>query len=306
MRKLCVVGNAAIETKLFVESFPPEESEVEIKRSRVSTGGSGACVSAILERLGFDVDFVTQIGDGIDGERILGNLQRAKVGIRHVVRGGESTLFYSIFDTRFRRRMLIRSTSWDEDMVVSNIEKSIEESDALVLCPSTESIFVRAMEIAKEHAKTLIVSPQTAFVDHINIVQDAFRCADVACLNERELRMYTATESWVEGIGKLKAKEGQIFIVTRGVEGCVVVTHDEVVHQNALGSEVADPSGAGDSLLAAFLWSYCRDHDIHKAALAGCAAGFLACNTPDLVAEGFLPDDIEEVIRKYGRSEIHG
>lgn len=62
-----------------------------------------------------------------------------------------------------------------------------------------------------------------------------------------------------------------LAVITRGSDGAVIITHDEIIHvpvQHKV-TNVVDTTGAGDMFLAGFLYGQTHDMDIKKSAMLG-------------------------------------
>lgn len=298
MKRLSVVGNAAIETKIFVEKFPLEEMETKVHKTYVTIGGSGACLSAMLSRFGFRVDLITQVGEDTDGDKILETLKTIGVSTRYIVRNGSTIQFYSIFDQMFRRRIFIKDAPWKEAEIVDLLLIALKDADALVLCPTTIPIFREAIDlINNDYQKTpLVVSPQSAFIGSHDILWQALKKAWIICLNEKEICNYVGTNNYETAISDFNLRDNQILVITRGDKGCIIKDKNNIITQEAIRGEILDPSGAGDSLLAGIIWALNQGYDTKNIALVGCVAGFLACKTPKLVEEGFSLEDVNRLL----------
>ena len=298
-RRICVVGNTSIETKIFIEEFPPKNCETIIKRMYKTIGGSAACSATVLSRLGFRVCIVTQVAEE-EGDELLLALRSAGVNIAHVIRKGPPSLFYSIFDGSFNRNIFIRSTQWDEEAMLSHLHQAIEDAEILILCPTTVSIFTSALEMWKNTGRTIITSPQSAFTEEPpDIISKIFALSDLVFLNETEVCIYTGTSTLQAAVDNLRLNTSQIVIITRGSSGCLVISHQGVIDQPAIKGDVIDPSGAGDSFMAGFLLALEQKQSLKDAAYMGCFAGFAACKVPYLVEEGFL---IKDYLKLKGES----
>lgn len=292
MKRICVVGSASIETKIFVDDFPPDDCEIEIKRMYVNIGGSGACISAMLSRFGFKIDFITQVGLDTYGEKIMKTLRKINIDTEYIIQSGSTVQFYSVFNRTFKRKLFIKNINWKEKEILALLRPILKNTDILVLCPTTKSIFTNVISLTKNLKKTLVISPQSAFSEQPNILRRAFEKASIICLNEREICSYAKTNDYESAINSLDIRNNKILIITRGDKGCVIIDKNEIIKQEAVRREIFDPSGAGDSLLSGVIWALVKGYDIKKAASIGCIAGFLACKTPTLVEEGFLIEDI--------------
>lgn len=301
-KRICVLGNASIETKIFIHKFPPKNGETTINYIYKTVGGSGACSATFLNRLGFEVSIITQVGVGTEGDEILSTLEKVGVDITRVIRRNSSTIFYSVFDRSFNRNIFIKNPQWDEEVILSHLYKSLGDAEILILCPTTVSLFTSALEMGKNMGKTLVTLPQFAFNERSSdIITKIFQLSDRLFLNEAEVYRYTHTNSLRATINCLKPNKDQIVVITRGAKGCVVISHKEVIEQPGIKGDVIDPSAAGDSFMAGFISALEQDKDLKKAAHIGCTISFVVCKAPGLIEKAF---SIDGYLKNAGYTEI--
>ncbi len=115
-------------------------------------------------------------------------------------------------------------------------------------------------------------------------VYDAFELAlrhDVIVGNERELLRVTGTWTVSDAITALQHRmRGETLraaLVTRGEEGCLVVTEQERARIPAFGVNVLDPTGAGDAFVAGVTWGMARRCPWLEIGKFANAVGALAC-----------------------------
>jgi len=289
-RKVCVLGNAGIETKIFVESFPEKNCEMIAKKTYINVGGSGAHIAAALSVLGFKVDFVSQIGRDSDGRKVLSELRKIGVEVSSVLLSDSPTIrFFSIFDKNYDRLFFISPTTWDEKAVLEKLKEIVRKTDMVIICPTTPYISLRAAKLAKQFDKLLIISPQAAFTKMPREwTRRFFGVADFIFLNESELYYYTGHINFEDALRSIAFNNKQIIVITRGERGCTVIHDGEIINQEGRCVEVVDPSGSGDEFLAGFIWSYIQTYNFKIAAKVGCLAGSCACRESELFKKVLL------------------
>jgi sugar/nucleoside kinase (ribokinase family) len=293
MEKICVLGNAGIEIKIFLQRIPEKNQEEEIKNIVVDIGGSGACVAAAFSSLGFKSFIVTQIGKNSNGNKVLSKLRELRVDISHTLISLNSTIsFFSIFDGDFNRMFLIKPIKYSEKKILENFKKSANRTNLLVICPTMPSLSLKAAEIGKKMEKVVVISPQSAFIRKpYQWLKKFFAMADFIFLNIYELLNYTKTESLPQALKSSLMNGDQIVVVTKGSRGCTVISKGKTINTSGVGRYVIDPTGAGDAFLAGFLWSYMKDHDLKKASHEGCLAGSAFCMAKKLSKKASLLKD---------------
>jgi sugar/nucleoside kinase (ribokinase family) len=284
LQRICVLGNAGIETKAFVDMFPQKNCEAIMKRTCINVGGSGAHVASALSALGLKVNLITQVGKDQNGDRVLSELRSLGVDLSYVfVSDSPTTLLYSIFDKNSNRIFFISPTKFDEKTMLQKLSNAFQNSHLMIVCPTTPFISLKAAEVGKDAGKLLVIAPQAAFVEMPQKwIGKFFGLADIIFLNEGELCHYTKITDFQVALKHPLFRDSEIIIVTKGEKGCTVVSGGKVINEQARRVRVVEPSGAGDEFLAGFLWSLIQDHDLRRAARAGCLAGSYVCTEEEL------------------------
>ena len=141
--------------------------------------------------------------------------------------------------------------------------------------PEAKEAFRHAARVA--HANDRLVSLTLSDSFCVDRHRDDFRAlvtdeVDLLFGNETELMSLYEVDTLDEA---LKAVRGdcQLAVVTVGAEGCIVVTHDDVVSVPAEPVEqVLDTTGAGDLFAAGFLYGYTRRRPLTECAELGAIA----------------------------------
>jgi sugar/nucleoside kinase (ribokinase family) len=138
-----------------------------------------------------------------------------------------------------------------------------------------KAAFRHAAAVAHDHGRTVSLTLSDAFCvdrhrdDFRGLVSDR---VDLLFGNEDELLSLYQLESFDAAVAALRA-ECALAVVTRGAEGCVVVTHDELIEVPAVRVEaVVDTTGAGDLFAAGFLHGLTTGADLAECGRLGAIA----------------------------------
>ena len=138
-----------------------------------------------------------------------------------------------------------------------------------------------------------------------DILADSFTLANVVKLNEQELPLVarmlnlpTDGEQAAAGV-LLRAFELQLLCVTRGENGCLLMTASQAVEHAGFPVTVADAIGAGDAFTAALVYHYLRKTPLDRIARAANRHGsWVAAQTgatpaadPTVLARVTAPND---------------
>jgi D-beta-D-heptose 7-phosphate kinase/D-beta-D-heptose 1-phosphate adenosyltransferase len=140
--------------------------------------------------------------------------------------------------------------------VLAKFEAELAQADVVVLSDYAKGVLCDAvlrqvLELAAAHGRTVIADPKRPDFA-------AYRGAAILTPNEHEVRVATRIDAEHDGeadrAGRaaLGMTEGQAVLVTRSAKGLTLVRRDqEALHLPTRAREVADVSGAGDTLVAA-------------------------------------------------------
>ena len=138
-----------------------------------------------------------------------------------------------------------------------------------------KAAFRHAAGVAHHHGRTVSLTLSDSFC--VDRHRDDFRglvadSVDLLFGNEDELLSLYQLESFDEAVAALRA-ECATAVVTRGAEGCVVVTHDELIEVPAQPvATVVDTTGAGDLFAAGFLHGFTTGADLAECGRLGSIA----------------------------------
>ena len=100
-------------------------------------------------------------------------------------------------------------------------------------------------------------------------------------------------------IRRLQEKGARNVLVSLDSEGAILLTeNNELYYQAAPEGKVINPVGAGDSMVAGFIWGFIRSGDYREALKCGVSAGSASAFSPDLA----LGEDIKALRSLMGLS----
>jgi sugar/nucleoside kinase (ribokinase family) len=141
--------------------------------------------------------------------------------------------------------------------------------------PEAKEAFRLAARVAHENDRLVSLTLSDSFCvdrhrdDFRGLVSDE---VDLLFGNEHELMSLYEVDTMDEALRAVR-KDCSLAVITVGAEGCMVVTHDDVLHAPAEPVEqVLDTTGAGDLFAAGFLYGYTRRRSLSDCARLGAIA----------------------------------
>ena len=141
--------------------------------------------------------------------------------------------------------------------------------------PEAKEAFRLAAHVAHDNDRLVSLTLSDSFC--VDRHRDDFRGlvtdeVDLLFGNEHELMSLYEVDTMDEALRAVR-KDCSLAVITVGAEGCMVVTHDDVLHAPAQPVEhVLDTTGAGDLFAAGFLYGYTRRRSLAECARLGAIA----------------------------------
>ncbi|WP_420452785.1 adenosine kinase [Ilumatobacter sp.] len=266
-----------IETERAVELYGALDGAVEM------SGGSAANTVCGIASFGGVAAYVGKV-DSDDLGRVFGHDMRA-VGV--AFRGGRDrqdlpTGRCVIVVTPDAERTMNTYLGVSSTLSVDDVDDDVVASSAVLYMEGylfdrdeAKAAFRHAADVSHRHGRTVSLTLSDSFC--VERHRDDFRAlvaesVDLLFGNEDELRALYSTDSFDEAVDRLRS-ECSLAVVTRGPQGCVIVTADETVPVEAVPvDEVIDTTGAGDLFAAGFLHGFTTGRDLVTCARLGSVA----------------------------------
>lgn len=300
---LTVTLNPALDVTTSVEALEPHV-KLRCGPATREPGGGGINVSRMIKKLGGETCAFVCIG-GVIGEHLQVLIEEAGVACHAFAAPGITRESLQVVEKKsgHQFRFIMPGPQWDEasakDME-AQLDRVIAEGDYGWVVASGSippgmptDIYARLARRARAHdAKFILDSSGEALVEGLKapvflVKPDRKEVAELA-------KALGCEESGVEGMaGEIVAGgAADAMIYTRGEKGAVLVTSEGTRAFRPPDVEVKSLTGAGDSFLAAVIWSLSNGEDLAKATQWGVAAASAVAQT-----EGTALASLEEVER---------
>jgi len=285
MYKLITIGDIVIDTHVQISDASLEcdinrkpcqlcldyASKIPITDSFQSLGGNAANVAVGATKLGLKTAILSSVGDDINGNMAIEELNRFKVDTNLVYQEAKNPTRYSIVLNFQTERTILsfhkkRKYTWPKQM------PSTEWIYYTGLSDGFKKIKTPLINWLKKHPKTSLAFNPGSFQlkHHLDEVKNTIKHADVLIINLEEaekildttLKKEKTIDSIINKLIKLGAKE---IAITDAGSGAYVGNKNEIWHMEACPVKVLAKTGAGDAFSAGYISARCLGHNLPQA-----------------------------------------
>lgn len=296
-----VTFNPSLDYIVKVEDFETGKVNRTVEE-RIFPGGKGINVSLVLKNLGMNSTTLGFVA-GFTGREIL----------RLLAERGVETDFIPVESGLSRINVKLRSSKESEingqgpDISQENIKKlygrldRLQEGDYLVLAGSipdsmSSSTYQDIMEYLKEKRVSVIVDATRQLLLNVLPFHPFLIKPNNYELGEMFGVEIRSKEEVVHYGKKLQEMGARNVLVSMAGEGAVLITeNEEVFTASAPKGEVVNSVGAGDSMVAGFLYGYITFSDYQKAFAYGVCTGSASAFSIDLATR----DDVMRLMEGF-------
>lgn len=287
-RQLLVLGDIMMDEYIWgsVSRLSPEAPVpvVEVRAESVRLGGA-ANVAANIQSLGGRAVLVGVVGNDPPGERLVDQLEAVGIKSDGVVvdRTRPTTIKTRVVAgsqqiVRFDREIVQDLSKEAAERLLEIALERLREADALVISDYAKGVITtriarELLPLARRRKKIIVVDPK---VHHLHL----YKGATVVTPNHHEASAFARLvirgpqDLVTVGRGLFRKLDVGGVVVTRGEEGMSVFEDSQVTHIPAVGKEVYDVTGAGDTVIAALGLALTSGASLREAAvIANHAAG---------------------------------
>jgi len=280
--------NPAVDASTSVKKMMPF-TKMRCAQARRDPGGGGINVARVLKRLGVDVSAVYPAG-GAAGKLLSTLVEREGVRSVLIPAENETREDLTVFDrtTREQFRFVFPGAPLSEIEWTECLETiaRIRPRPAFVIASGSlpdgvpDDFYGRLAQASKQHSKVIVDTSgrflQAALEHGVYLIKPNLR-------EFQELTGITASDdAALIKAGRRLIDRGQVEVIalSMGPGGALLITRDQAIRADGLPVEPVSVSGAGDSFLAAMVWSLSSDGSLGTALRYGVAGGSAALLSP--------------------------
>lgn len=237
-------------------------SKIPLEFIHFASGGGGTNTAATFAKQGFDVFFVGKLGNDLAGREILKELKSLKIGIDFVTFSKLKPTNHTINLANIKKErtsLAYYGASEDlreVDIPFGKLKKIIKKGDWFYIAPihGSFAIFEKIVSFGLENGVNIAVTPGMSQIEKGDSFKKILSKINILVLNKEEASLLTKTsfEKENEMVFKLKNMV-KIVALTKGEQGCLVISGDDILRLPAKKNKVIDVTGAGDAFGAGFV-----------------------------------------------------
>ena len=290
-RIVLIVGDLMLDHFVFgrVERISPEAPVpvVRFDHEEHRLGGA-ANVAHNVAALGGRVEIIGVVGHDPEADRLRGDLARLSIGARGMVADPERCTTRKLRVVTTRNQQVAR-IDYEEDRevggaveeaMIANVEALAASADAILISDYLKGAVSRAVAsaaiaAARRRSIPVLVDPKVPHIDY-------YRGATVITPNHHEaeavtyMRIRTSDDAVTAASSFRERAACESVLITRGEHGMTLLGPDGHADLPAEAREVADVTGAGDTVIATMTLALAAGSSLVEAArLANRAAGIV-------------------------------
>jgi len=263
------LGTVAMDVFLHVDELPIEDGFASVLKTDYLPGGSGTNVLTQISRLSGKCGYMAQISDDLVGREIKQSMIDEKIDINglRIVQGATTLHCDIVVDKKGRKFILLNLGNVFDKWTGNDIDleyftkAKIFYTDLLPAGPAIEGLkqakknnmtTVFNLQMGMNTMKTLGASEQIIF--------DALEYVDIFAPCLGGFKQLCKTDDFEQAHNYIRNYFKKLLVCTLGDKGSISFEENEdSVFIPAYPADVIDTTGAGDSYLGAFIYSYLID-----------------------------------------------
>ena len=293
--------NPALDRFIVIDKLMDEDT-IRVIEEKFYAAGKGIDVSRVIRELGGESVVLGLLG-GYDGLNLEGLLINAGV-ITDFTKISQETRTNIIIKERSSGRQFVISAKGPEVTAaevgqIYNHVQSIRGMDYLVMSGSlprgvTANLYGQLILAAKkQRALVFLDTDGIALKESVNYQPSGIKpnLFELSRLVNRELKN---EKDIIVACEEIHQKAVPYILVSRGKDGLILSTKEQIIMAKAPAIKVGSTVGAGDSTLAGFILAHSQGKDLSECVRLACAAGTATAMTPG--TELCHKEDLEKIL----------
>lgn len=261
MEVLCI-GHSSMDTTLPVAGFPKENNKFRLKEKYECPGGPALTASMLLSKWGVNTYLSTVLGNDIEGEKILHELDEVGVNTKFIVRDDIDTTKTFIIVNKHNGSRTLFNTLDECEIKVPNYNI---KPDIILVDGEYYEFAEKAYNKFKNAIKVIDAGKVNENVTRLCKESDYIICSkDFAEIVTKTRIDYNEPDTLKKVINELDNIYKGTVIVTLGERGCLYKHNDKTKIMGAIKVLTKDTTGAGDIFHGAFVYGLSEGLSLEK------------------------------------------
>jgi len=262
---LLVIGHTAIDYIMTVEEFPDPNTSTPIDTLKTFHGGAGANVTMVAATLGLKTSIISAVGKKFLKSDYKEAMDKLNINTKSMIIS-ETEDTPTAFGMTNNNKDQIFYFYWGAGREFAKSEppkSAINSSTAIHLATGDPVFNQKSGTIARDHEKIVSFDPgQDLNMYNERELKEVIKNCTILFGNHFEIeRMEKLLNCDVNGLRDLGP---EIIVKTSGKDGSAVYTEKEKILIDSIYRPAVDPTGAGDSYRAGFLYNYINGEDLEN------------------------------------------
>lgn len=251
-----------------IKSYPKRDEQIVVDSLKYYLGGSAAICAASSRALGMNTGFIGALGHDIFGEQVNIKLKMFKLKSKiKFVSAPTDTTFAATFSDG--KRSFITAHGANDLLSYESINNfSLRGARHLhiggywhlkSLRPKIKELLRRAKSLKMS---TSLDIGSTIENENWGEIYALLPDIDILFLNEYELKLLTGLPT-PKALAKL-SPQVKMLVLHEGSRGAMACTHDSRISMDSFDVKVVNPTGAGDTFNAGFLYGFLKGDSIER------------------------------------------
>jgi len=266
-KDLLVIGHTAIDYIMTVEEFPNPNSSTPINTLKVFHGGAGANVAMVAATLGLKTAIISAVGRKFLNSDYQRMMKEVNINTESmIISEDENTPTAFGMTNKSKDQIFYFYWGAGKEFAKSEPPKSTIKSCEAVHLATGDPVFnQRSSFVAKDMDKIVSFDPgQDLNMYDGEKIKEVIKNCTILFGNHHEIeRIEKLLNCDVNGLRNLGP---EIIVKTSGKDGSAVYTEKEKIIVDSIYRPAVDPTGAGDSYRAGFLYNYINGEDLKNCA----------------------------------------
>ncbi len=250
----------------------PLDKKIELEKVLEFSGGSATNVAATMAKCGKKVASIAKIGNDENAEFILKDLKSRGINTDYMIRSEGESPFSNVLVSKNGHMILLIYRGVENTLKFEDINVDFETKWFYIgpLGGDSYKILPEIVKAVKNSHTKIALNPGSSELNlQLKKMEPVLANVDVINMNNEEARRFVGYANDLKNLEKLRKAVKDTAIITRGNEGSLVASGDEIYDAGVYPAKQINFVGAGDAFFSGFISSIMDGKDVTDAITFG-------------------------------------